>query len=176
MRDKLRPVQANHRVEQPLKANGRARPPAHAFAAWALEMAGEHRHPVRQPQQPGNAVVLRRRVPAAEIRSAHVAHQERIAGQNHRRLRAALRVYDQQGDQFRPVPRRVDDAQPKLADLQLLPIAQRLEGIGDMRGFVEAQRRSVACRQIARAGDVVGVDVVSITTSSRRFRWRISSS
>ena len=69
-------VQARQGVVEPLEADGGAGPAAHPFAARPLEVAGEDRHPVGQPQQPGQALVLRRRVAAAEVGPPHVADQQ----------------------------------------------------------------------------------------------------
>ena len=106
-----------------------------------------------------DALVLLRRVAAAEVRPPDIAHQQRVAGQHHRWLRAARRIDDQQRDQLWAVAGRVRDAQANLPQRQLLAVMQWAEGIAHARRLVQAERGAMRLGQCARAGDVVGVDV-----------------
>ena len=69
-------VHVQQRAVQPLEADRRARPPAHALAARSLEVAGKHRDPVGQAQQLRQALELRRRVAAAEVGPTDVADEQ----------------------------------------------------------------------------------------------------
>src|SRR5262249_35625578 len=94
-----------------------------------------------------------------EVGTAHIADEQRIAGQYHRRLGAAQGVHDQEGYQLRTVAGRMQDAEAQLSQLQLLVIGERAEQVGDSRRFVEAELASMLRDQAARAGDMIGMDL-----------------
>ena len=92
----------------------------------ALEMRGKDLDIVGQAEQFLDALVLlARTLRPAEIRPADIANEEGVATEEHRRLRAAGRIDDEQADGFRPMARRVDHAEPQLAELDFVAIVQR---------------------------------------------------
>ena len=107
------------RVEAPLEADrgrGLARhgPPA----ARPGPVGRVHLDAVGQAQQAlGEALVEAGRGPlAAEVGPAHVAHEQRVAGQHEPRLVAAAQIGHEQADAVGRVARRVDDLERHVAD------------------------------------------------------------
>ncbi len=122
-------------------------------------MTGKHGHPVRKSKQVCQAFVLSCGVAAAEVWTSDVADEQRITGQNHRRLGAAEGVRNQNRNQFRPVAGRMQDTEPQLPEFQLLAVAERLKRVGHLGDFVKTELTSVLANQSARAGDMVGMNV-----------------
>ncbi|MCC2626921.1 MAG: hypothetical protein K0S14_571 [Thermomicrobiales bacterium] len=135
------------------------RPAAHPLAARSFEVSGEDGHPVREPQQPGQTLVLGGCVAAAEIWSSDVPDQQRVAGEHHRRLGASLWIDNQDGNQLGSVARGVQHAQPQLPQRQFLAVMKRTERIRDLGRFVETQIAPVLGDETAGARDVVSVDM-----------------
>ena len=152
--------QLQDRVEAPLEANGGARPAAHAFAARTLEMRWEDFDIVLQLQQPLYARVLREcTLVTTEIRPAHVADEQRVTTQHHRRDRTANRVGHHERDRLRPMARRVDHVYADLSKVHILGVVQRMERKIDLRVHVQHQLGAGRRGQRAVTGDVVGVQV-----------------
>src|SRR5438105_201275 len=86
-----------------------------------------------------------------EIRPRDAAHEERIARED--------RVADDEAAVLWTVSRRVQDADPERADLDLAAVGQRLERVVRSGGRVDVDGHPVFEREAAVAGDVVGVRV-----------------
>src|SRR5262249_11261663 len=105
------------------------------------------------------ALVLLGAVAAAEVWTANVADEERIAGENHRRLGAARWVDDEQRNQLGAVARRVDNLQPELPQLEYLVVFERVKRISHRRRLVQTKRRLMLRGQRSGARHVIRVDV-----------------
>lgn len=93
------------------------------------------------------------------IGAPHVSHQERIAREDGPGLVSPGDVGDEKADVLGGVPRRVDDPDPYVPQLQHLGILQGLESQGPGGRGVEVVGASHRTGQLTGTGDVVPGDV-----------------
>ena len=101
----------------------------------------------------------RSRAPARKIGPADGADEQRVAGQHEPWLGPALQVGHEQADALGRVARRVQHLDARVAELDLVPVAERRERTGDVCRFVQAVPAPVCSRQRSTAGPVIGVHV-----------------
>src|SRR5690606_8399046 len=98
--------------------------------------------------------------PAEQVGPGEVADQQGPAGQQQRGLvRRGVAVVDEQADVLGDVPGRVQDLYADLADLELLPVAQRPVRVAEAGRRRADRRRAGAGRELPHTGDVVVVAV-----------------
>jgi hypothetical protein len=156
-------------VGDPLFADRRHCFPADGLAAQrarAVRRIDEAR--VRQRQQ----LLAQRRVeerakvgrgPAerrAQVRTADVADEQRVARQHGVRRGAVLReVVDEQRDRLRGVPGRFERREPYAAELHAVAIVKRRERVLGPRNRAQVDGGACAVAQLEMAGDEVRVEV-----------------
>ena len=95
-----------------------------------------------------------------EIGPAHVADEERVAGEHGERLGAALgQVVDEDRDALRRVAGRLHDLELHVAKLDRVAVLHFLAGEFRLRPPSEVDRRPGLVTQLDVAGDEVGVEV-----------------
>jgi hypothetical protein len=120
-----------------------------------------HLHAVGQTQQTlGEAPVeVRRGLLAPEVGPAHVAHEERVAGEHEPGLGAATEIGHEQRDAVRGVAGHVHHLERHVADPELPAVLHRIVGEGGIGGGVEVDPGPGPGRQRLVARHVVGVHV-----------------
>src|ERR1039458_1844296 len=73
-------------------------------------------------EQPGE---LLRRVVRREIRTAHIADKQRVAGEHREGFRRAIQVRDQDADAFQGMARRFEKPQAALTEADLIALGDR---------------------------------------------------
>ena len=96
----------------------------------------------------------------AQIRTSHVADEERVACEDRLRLgRAAVEIVDDDGNRFGGVARGLEGRQPHSSELDHIAIADRRERVfGSSRG-AEIDRGAGPIAQFEMTCDEVGVEV-----------------
>ncbi len=150
------------RVEPSLEADRGGRLARHgAPAARARPVGRVHLHAVGEREEtPGEAPVEPRRgLLAAEIRPAHVPHEQRVPGEDEPRLGAAREIGHEQRDALRRVAGRVQDPEGHVAETDLGAVLDGAHGERGVRGRMQVDRRPRAGGERLVARDVVRVDV-----------------
>ncbi len=120
-----------------------------------LDAVGQLHQPPKRAKEPLGALARADR----EVGARRVADEERVAGQDEPRLVRARPVDHREAAVLGSVARRVDAAERDVADGELGAVLERVVGIRDLRGGVDAHRDVVLERESAVARDVVGVRV-----------------
>src|ERR671925_288145 len=94
-----------------------------------------------------------------QVGAGCVADQQRVAGDQEPRLVATRAVEDLEAAVLRPVAGRVDDADRRVAEGELLSVLERVEVVCRLGRRVDGDGRAVLQREPAVPGDVVGVRV-----------------
>ncbi len=94
-----------------------------------------------------------------QVRPRHPAHEQRVAGQDRPRLLAARGVGQAEAGVLGAVPRRVQRADPHVAQDELPAVVDRLVRVGRAGDPVDVDRRAGGLGQPPVAGHVVGVGV-----------------
>ena len=96
----------------------------------------------------------------AQIGTADVADEQRVAGQDGLRLGgAAIGIVDDQRDRLGRVTRRLERLQPHPAEIDDVAVVERRERVLRLRGRAQIDRRAGAIAQLEVAGNEVGVEV-----------------
>src|SRR5262249_24243769 len=154
------------RIEAALEAAGRAGLAAEAFAACgAPEMSGENLEVIRQGQDLSVQALVKRggelrfRAGPDEVGAADPAGEERVAGQDQPGLRGSGLVRDQDRDAVRRVPRRVQDRERDVAQIDPLAVLDVDVWELDRPRPMQDHRGAGRLRETARARQVVGLHV-----------------
>jgi len=94
-----------------------------------------------------------------QVWAAGVPDEEGVSGQEEPRFGTSGLVGHEQADAVGGMTRRVEDPHLDVAQLELVPIFQRVEGKMRLRSLVEIDRRARLRRQPATAGEVVRLNV-----------------
>ena len=107
-------------------------------------------------QQPGE---LLRRVAGREIRTAHVANEQGVAGEHRAGIRRAVQIGDQDADALQGVARRFEKAQTAAAEADL--VALRHRNVRELRAGPRAHvdLGAGAGGQLAVPGNEIGMQV-----------------
>src|SRR5262249_46389863 len=95
---------------------------------------------------------------AGQVRTADGPDEERVAGEDEPRIGAAAEVGDHEADALRRVPGRVEDPDPRVAELHLLAIMEGLEGTLHAGRGVQTVGRSGFLRECRTSGPMIGVN------------------
>jgi hypothetical protein len=96
----------------------------------------------------------------AQIRTAHIADEQRVAGEHRIRFRgAAIQIEDLNRNRFRRVSRRFECLQPDVPELDAIAVGERRERILRLCRGAEVNRGADAIAQLQMSGDEVGVEV-----------------